>query len=254
MEIGESASPAIIASNNHDADCPFCNAKTTPDKTTNDFDDEGEDANLDGGYGKFKNDAAKLGKALGASGEKEVEVRGKSRPSTAAAHHLIPGNAALKKSKLFTSNKYLWKDGSAKGNIGYNVNAAENGVWLPGNYAVRPWSGLDPIFQNRYAFGAMKEWRRQFHDAHGVYSNFVRQCLDQIFSKLKLGSTVWCEKGKADKDKSPEERDPLYAIVGRLNTISGRMRNMLVAPTTNWKKNIYTSSRALTFMVEAPHL
>jgi hypothetical protein len=56
--------------------------------------------------------------------------------------------------------KYMKTDGKAKGNIGYNVNARTNGVWLPGNYGVRPWGA-------------------QFHDAHKQYSKFVRKVLDK---------------------------------------------------------------------------
>ena len=94
----------------------------------------------------------------------------------------------MKKSKLFKSNKYLWKDGKAKGNIGYNINDAANGVWSPGNYSVKPWgtkganftaeSGTKPEY---FAFEAIEKWRTQFHDAHGEYSDFVLKALDKLY-------------------------------------------------------------------------
>ena len=83
-------------------------------------------------------------------------------PVIAAAHHLIPGNASLGRSELY---HFLGPAGSgtlAKGKstskgakreprkrakvgkrkcdidslIGYNVNGAHNGVWLPGHYGI----------------------------------------------------------------------------------------------------------------------
>lgn len=78
-------------------------------------------------------------------------------PVTLAAHHLIPGNAALGQSELYDflgpkGSGNLKKLGSVrtredvdsgekkyeiKKHIGYNVNGCHNGAWLPGNYAIR---------------------------------------------------------------------------------------------------------------------
>jgi hypothetical protein len=65
-------------------------------------------------------------------------------PFVVAAHHLIPGNASLGESrlkKLMTKSSAARIAGKArriKNHIGYNVNGAHNGAWLPGNYAIRP--------------------------------------------------------------------------------------------------------------------
>jgi hypothetical protein len=40
----------------------------------------------------------------------------------------------------------------------------------------------------------------------------------------------------------------MLQINGRLNTVSARMKRMLVFPTTNWKSNIYTSTFAEEYM------
>lgn len=78
-------------------------------------------------------------------------------PFSVAAHHLIPGNAALGNSQLYNflgpeGSGKLKKEGSVrkrkkvrvggityeiKKHIGYNVNGSHNGAWLPGNYAIR---------------------------------------------------------------------------------------------------------------------
>lgn len=267
MDLGESASVNLIVDEKHDETCVFCSATKPPEEIVNDLDDQhDEDAEARVGdlmptY-KFKNDAGKLGTALGGKPDaKTVTLNSKSFDASVAAHHLIPGNAALKESKLFKSNEYLWKDGKAKGNIGYDINSSANGVWSPGNYGVRPWGpgGLAFVTENpgllpeNFAFAAMESWRTQFHDAHEDYSDFVKDCLDKLYDKLEATEDIWCPEAKKKKKKKPEEKEPIYALVQRINTISARMKKMLVFPTTNWKRNIYTSRFVSQYMNSKPH-
>jgi len=269
MELGEDVTPAMIADSKHDDDCYFCNSKEEPKDDENELTDNVDEDVLDGALAevKFKNDAGTLGKNIGGDqGKKPVTVAGSKEgvklEASVAAHHLIPGNASLAKSELFLSNEYLWKDKKAKGNIRYNVNAAPNGVWLPGNYAARPWGTEGVAFQKHfgpdpknYAFAAMEAWGAQFHDAHEAYSLEVKKALNKIFDSLEDKAELWCPKAKKDKSKKPEERTPLYVLVSRLNTVSSRMRSMLVAPSTKWRRNIWTSRFSLLYMNEkAKHL
>lgn len=63
-----------------------------------------------------------------------------------AAHHCIPAQESLKESPLLafmvkTGDSEALKDDTFDGglvwaDVGYDVNGSENGVWLPGNYAV----------------------------------------------------------------------------------------------------------------------
>jgi hypothetical protein len=268
MEIGEaSASEDEVASSEHDESCYFCRAKKEKPKTeVNDLSDNlDEDVDLDGPPGgEFQNHSGKLGKALlalGAAPSESVTVEGETYEVMTAAHHLIPGNASLRDSQLFDS-PHLWKDREAKGNIGYNVNSAPNGVWSPGNYAVRPWSskskgGKSEEFKRAYAFAAMRATGTQFHDAHGKYSVFVRNVLNKINNKLDEQEDLWCLEAKRQKKraKSPEERRPLYPLVGRLHTVSARMSAMLTGGPVAWKRNVWTSTYALDLMKEErPHL
>ena len=51
-------------------------------------------------------------------------------------HHLIPGNESLKKAT--TLLPWIFGDkGKIENDIGYNVNNASNGVWLPSNNSMR---------------------------------------------------------------------------------------------------------------------
>lgn len=280
MDLGELVSVNMIVDEKHDDTCSFCKSTEKPKKVANDLEanpDEDAVAELDGPGEdaadaldssvtvpdlKFKNDAGKLGNAMGGKPDhKVVKLGGKPFNAAVAAHHLIPGNASLKKSQLFLSEEYLWKDGEVMGNIGYNINSAENGVWSPGNYGVRPWGteGAGFVAKNPelspedFAYAAMDAWRTQFHDAHEKYSDFVKDCLDKIFEKLEDGAELWCPEAKKKKEKKPDEKEPLYVLVQRLNTVSGRMKRMLTFPTKNWKTNIYTSRFVQTYMVQKKH-
>lgn len=259
MELGE-ASAVVIASENHDEDCYFCKASQKPtteinDLTDNPDEDAAEMENSLGEY-RFKNDAGKLGTALGGKpAAKPVTLRGEPYDAAVAAHHLIPGNASLKNSELMDR---LWTDGEAEGNIGYNVNAKPNGVWSPGNYGVRPWGADGKEFEKKangatakdFAFAAMEAWGCQFHDAHEKYSKFVESVLNKIADKLRANETLWCPEQKK-KDKN--QRTQMFEIVGRLNTVSARMKRMLVFPTGGWKSNVYTSRFAQDYMREKDH-
>jgi len=55
------------------------------------------------------------------------------------------------------------------------------------------------------------------------------------------------------KDKKPDEKEPIYVLVQRINTISSRMKRMLKFPTRSWKRNIYTSFFVEAFMDEQEH-
>jgi len=240
--------------------CAFCTAPTTPTSEKNELgDEEDEDANEIPGLEQdgvaHRNSGKKLGQALIGNGsdqlEGSVKVKGIDKPLAVhtAAHHLVPGNASLKESDLM---RYLHEDGMKTGNIGYNVNTFENGSWLAGNYALRGKRGLPSwgpegskflaktgVNPKQYAFAAIPESGRQFHDAHVRYSTFVTDALDLLAKKMDKTKDLWCPEAKS-KPKKPEERQ-LFMLVNRLNTISRRLRIRVENPGRNWKVNIYTS-------------
>lgn len=257
-DFGEAITFAI-STDRHDEDCYFCNSHPTPkDDSLVVTDDYDEDKDLDGADAtveRFYNSAKQLGTALGGKpSRRDLKLSEEGEyPCSVAAHHLIPGNASLKRSELFTSAKYLRVEGSAKGNIGYDVNSAPNGQWLPGNYAQRPWGTDGADFQKKsglspqtYAFAAIETYMCQFHDAHEDYSRFVIKVLNQIATKLDLVGRIWCPNADQEEEK-PENRN-LYALVNRLHTVSARIRRMLVFPTANWKRNVHTSRFAQQYM------
>lgn len=159
-------------------------------------------------------------------------------PVLYGAHHLIPGNDAMGKSNIY-KNKWLGPtdNGADPDNIGYNINSASNGYWLPGNYAIRPWKGLDPQFQQAYAFLAMHDAKRQLHDSHEPFSEYIRgelDALEKLLKKMKNKGCPVCGAG-AGKNK------PAYHLNSRLNAISEYLKKKLTGSPRRWKDPAFTS-------------
>lgn len=213
--------------------------------------------------------------------EQPIRIGDLRMPLTVAAHHIIPGKASLPKS---TVRKYIWKsEGTIKGDIGYDVDGAENGIWLPTHHAASSkmnpekdgdgqirigeqgvlvndddapedsyamsWSALsnkakkykgdDPnfaeLFVPRYTQQAMKLLSRQFHDAHPKYNDWVKERLDRLAAQVESLS-LGCSECQKSKEKSPP-----YALVFRLNALSGTISGALLgSPRKSWGK-VFTS-------------
>jgi hypothetical protein len=213
-----------------------------------------------------------------------------------AAHHCIPAQEALKPSDLLpwlTKNEETCKIkpgknvkpkvGKVKYNVGYNVNGAQNGVWLPGPYAMKGvWRTLSaypatlseqPDTENEdpnvpdihsshyaaplestqfdYAVQAMNLASAQFHDRHKDYSDVVLRSLNQIAKRLQLFSDInagkCCDKC-AQRIKNDKSIPPPYSIVVRLNQSSKRLRHYLEGTPFVWNKMLFTSERSLKYM------
>lgn len=66
-------------------------------------------------------------------------------PVSCSAHHLVPSQESLKGHELLTymckegtsgENNHGFSEGAVWSDVGYDTNGSENGVYLPGNYAV----------------------------------------------------------------------------------------------------------------------
>lgn len=173
---------------------------------------------------------------------------------TVAAHHLIPGEAALEPSDLkpfMTQGESVEvttdhgdKTKEITKHIGYNVNGAHNGVWLPGNYYIRThsspikgasWSALgdDPWCLNYVAAVSMAA-NGQIHDAHTKYSDAVKELLNAIALKL---SRHECDDCKSDKINPP------FRMKIRLYNLSSYFRIQVTALPEAWKRPWFTSDR-----------
>ena len=199
-------------------------------------------------------------------------------PFTVAAHHLIPGNASLYKKGVKLVN-YMEDGGKIKtfvkkrsctieGNIGYDVNGSHNGIWLPGNYAIKTalpkrktksgatlparvgttpvkgksWEQLSSrheAWQYSYVAGACKAAKGQFHDSHErPYSASVRENLNKIVAALTHHLDTECPDCK---DKSPVP--PPYRIKNRLYQLSKELRQFVRGQPAAWKAPWFTSQK-----------
>jgi hypothetical protein len=182
---------------------------------------------------------------------------------TCAAHHLIPAGASLKKSTSLL--KWIKKGKQIKADIGYNVNGLQNGVWLPGNYAMRGiWGSLKdgedmpagagtdgPLSEKPqdnkfyYAVKAMILVGGQFHDAHPKYSEFVLDCLNKIATAM-VARKGFCPDCKDLKEPFP----PPYKLALLLNGVSKRMKGYLVGGPGGWREDLVTSRFAAGYVLK----
>jgi len=191
-----------------------------------------------------------------------------------APHHLIPGNESLSRSDIVSylgdekviknfakgGQESFIKDGQS---IGYDVNCAENGVWLPSPYALsmkNEWPSDDgkkrilkmkgkeyvnvaASFQKAYVAAAIEEsGNRQFHMRHKDYSEQVKDVLDGIALKLDNMADGDC---KVASDS--EENDLLDAprgLTARLNVLSAQLKALLIGPV--WHEGYYGDDKLMS--------
>jgi len=182
-------------------------------------------------------------------------------PYIVAAHHLIPGNGSLmgdSPSQLF---KFMRRNSWVKGekhkrkiskNIGYCVNGAHNGVWLPGNYAIRAknpevrksWSKLlkkddkdGTHWCYDYMIAAVCEVGRQFHDSHSFYNKEVKAMLGKLATVLTDHVDTDCKNCKG-----PDILPP-YKVKKQLYAMSDWLRQRVEGNRHAWKMPFLTSNR-----------
>jgi hypothetical protein len=260
-QIGEAIAVAFVAPVK-DGPCWYCEEKPDWPARKNDetADPDTSDSESEEGVPENDedNDSSKLGQNLPDRPNWKVTcpTKGVNVDVVAAAHHCVPGGAALAKA---TDLHDFMREGGPFGlasDIGYSVNHAKNGVWLPGNYGVRAgtdhytknWSGQTAAFKTEYANSAMDAAvPKQFHDAHSKYNKNVLQTLESVSEKL----------GEPDKkcpvcDKKFDKTRPPFGLVGRLDATSGQHRALITTLGANAKKYVgqgyYTSSRVKKYL------
>ncbi len=199
------------------------------------------------------NNAKKLGDALETESKHVLDIRvhfqHNNKPQNETIqftpHHIIPGNEAWPSSQLF---KWMQEsEGHICADIGYDVNAASNGVDLPGHTAASSWSNEG--FQTRYAFNAIVAdlKKRQFHDRHAAYSDFVVNVLNKISTKLDAHvPKPGCGKKNCGGAKA-KPYDPPYALLARLEAVALRLEKKVTGDSRRWNEPVMTSRFALMF-------
>src|SRR2546429_788140 len=185
-----------------------------------------------------------------------IVVWGKNYEAQYTAHHILPGNGGWRDAcKLLK-----WVDEAAAGtlivkDIGYCVNHYTNGVDLPSIHGLgdTAWTASTEGFQKAYAFAAMEaaKQRRQFHDTHPAYNDFVFNVLDKIAlkmdDKVANGNVPGCGKKNCGGGASGPKYDPPYGLLGRLAGVALRLEGYLTCDARDWRKPIMTSRFALMY-------
>lgn len=239
-QLGESIAVAAMQQSGDD-ECWFCEEEpedaiqnnsedASPDTSDNEPEDEVPE-NDD------KNNSGALGENLGDRPTWSIICPDKNQSTdiVPGAHHCIPGKAAFKKVMDLGLKDFVSKkgDNSFISDIGYSINHANNGIWLPGNYGVRKgkghytktWKGYENDvnnFQQEYVNRAIKATNRQFHDAHAEYNKLVKKTLENILEELgePENECPICHK-PYDKTRPP------YGLVGRLDFVSMSYKRVL---------------------------
>lgn len=231
-DIGEMVAVNVMAPNKED--CWYCKEEQAIEERENKLDEDPD--SVDSSENSLGNSSSKLGTALKNRPSWKITVSGDEIEVTPAAHHLIPGNASLKKATKLL--KFMKKGDTVDGNIGYNVNHKSNGEWLP-TYPASGWGSLN---QDEYAIQAMTVATAQFHNAHGQYNDTVSKTLSAIADKLSKKS----DKCPICGDPMKNARSPPYGLVRRLDAVSGRYRKYLKWPPRKWPidAGVCTSARS----------
>ncbi|MCO8121111.1 hypothetical protein NHH03_05125 [Stieleria sp. TO1_6] len=226
-------------------------------------------------------------------------------PLSVAAHHCIPAQEALKRCNILLG--FMVKKGESAGlktgkgesdfsagivwsNVGYDVNGLQNGIFLPGNYAVgggrgglKAWHPQEsddsegeaeevaqdadwltgtpdhPLEQSntcwQYVKGAIDVGKGQFHDRHEPYSDVVLQLLSAIGQDL-LHFEDAAYEGECDKCK---ERSEHFTSDGAgvptdyaLVTKLNKLSKKLMAylNASGWHAELYTSRWMHSYMTK----
>ncbi|MFO0607166.1 MAG: AHH domain-containing protein [Polyangiales bacterium] len=175
-----------------------------------------------------------------------------------SAHHLIPGNESLKGNAVL---RWVGDDASLGGYrkqvqsmlapqefTGYDINAAANGAWLPGPYALSTegnWprkgraSKSSADFKRAYAHAVMDQCGRQFHFRHTKYSEFVSEQLTKIAVRADTDAGRCPVANEARRD---EKYLAPGGLVARLDAVSARLRPFVIGK--RWNAAIYTDNDA----------
>lgn len=209
--------------------------------------------------------------------EGDVQFGDDTFPYSVAAHHLIPADASLPKSSLMD---YIKGGSVIRSDIGYDVNGAENGIWLPTHsklstlmkkgkllpnaaFGIKYGELADladknnennmmvASFHQRYTYLVMDKTGRQFHDAHTDYNDEVVKRLDGITVKLLNLSNFHCDKCKEAKTGGSDKLPPPYALVFRLNALSRRLAAFLQGSPLRWAPPWFTSRFAAGLAADA---
>lgn len=262
MEVKESVNPPGKPNKCSD-DCPFCkdpDLKNYKTKKGSMKDEKKLRSNLRN-EGEITSDS--VGNVYPLPGGGDRTIGWEAKPGAletfavrmaAAPHHIIPGKAAMDKSKL---EKWTVEGSKIKQDIGYNIDGAQNGVFLPhlpeiywtkhksgtktpqSKYYGVAWSGLSASAKESIGFLVQGETWLQMHytDHDDPYvhmdhdKNYDKECKNQC----NLLNDLMTLKANAAKCKDADSKlNPPYELVSWINEKSSQIKMKITGNPKNW--------------------
>ena len=195
-----------------------------------------------------ENDAGKLADNIDANTKGKKSSRAFSAHGVSyhlSAHHILPGNESWNKDNALKK----WIDKKAKGSkvvgdIGYDVNDHHNGVYLGSGVLYAAHSA--DMTKEEYTSLYMGQHKRQYHDRHEPYSDFVVNCFIKIAEGLGERVKTGCEKAHCGgKEKDAKKSAPPYTVLKRLHALAKRLEGYLT--TSKWRLPVVTSKYVVMY-------
>jgi hypothetical protein len=179
----------------------------------------------------------------------------------AAAHHIIPGDAAMAKVPALEQWTTQSKGGVIKEDIGYSIDCAANGIFLPRypdlfgtkhmpglkgsdgkgveqrEYYGRSWSELAPREQEDIGYTIMAETSLQIHHtSHGA--GYLRNPTMSYDKEARAACQALADRMAKQRpmcDQQPAKPyDPPYGLVARINGESRKLRQNITGNPKYW--------------------
>jgi len=187
----------------------------------------------------------------------------------AAPHHIVPGDAAMEPSRVET-----WtcadKGGKIKQDIGYNIDCAQNGIFLPhlpeiyftrhapgsktpmSKFYGQTWKDLSESAKGSIGDVVMSETQLQMHytDHSAPYAhvnpdmNYDDECTKECNDLADL-MQLFADNAKC-KDDTDDKLRPPYPLVHMLNGISADVRIRITGFPYQWRSWVSTLAQDLT--------
>lgn len=261
--------PEVLLKDQHTKkECPFC-----------------QDGEPDGPATIYAGNSTDLGADLGNKPDwwiQSVTVDGERYSirihSVPNAHHIIPAEASLHGEFLHSSHpsgdilqnhpimQYMSskaKGSKVKTDIGYDVNKAHNGVWLPSvpdefkehevankviPARIVKWGpGLKDPEKQRVAerFITKRGVNRQWHTSHPAYSRRLDEWLQGFVAKLESWDFDRCPEVDDNDEKFPAP----MGLLARLKGLTNYIRPKLTGSYKRWRTPMFTSGEAEKYCV-----
>lgn len=188
----------------------------------------------------------------------------------AAPHHVIPGKAAMAKSSI---EKWTCASkGKIKEDIGYNIDGAQNGIFLPhlpsiywtkhhesggismAKYYGQTWRDLSTSSKESIAFTVMNEtWLQMHYTDHddpyedmSPYASYDQECLD-VCNTIEEDVAMRMAGSKCPEcGKKIDKHDPPYEVVGEINTGAQDIRGNITGNPSGWTSWVSPLARMFT--------